>query len=173
MIVGFSLPKGLPCPPEHLVRFTSGGTFERAEQTRRGNFGQQKRVDVIGHNHPSPEFVVANFEAAAERVYNNTGNILATQVQGAKSGSIKVAIHPDKCLSRPESRRRIPIMWQAAVQTPGHEKPLALQIDVWEAATGFGHIREVGFEEGSSLKQACDGMSAVAAGTSACATCHE
>src|ERR1019366_6486758 len=56
------------------------------------------------------------------------------------SGCLQVTIHPDKRLSGSESGRRILTLRQAAVQMPGYEDPLAFQIDVRAAATGFGHI---------------------------------
>ena len=166
VIVGFGLPKGLPCAAQYLVSFTCGGTFEPSEQTR----WQQKRMDMVWHHHPSPQVMVAKFDAASQRVYDNAGNVLPAQVHWAKSGCIQVTIHPDKRLSGSESRRRIPIPRQAAVEMPGYEEPLAFQIDVREAATSLRHIGKWLRSEESLLKQVCDGKSAVAAGTSACAT---
>ena len=139
VIVGFGLPKGLPCATQHLVSFTRGGTFEPAEQTLWRDLGQQKHVDVVGHNHPSPQVVVAKLDATSQGVYDNAGDVLPAQVHRADSGCIQVTIHPDKRFAGPESGRRIPTARQAAVQMPGYEEPLAFQIDVWEAATVFGH----------------------------------
>src|ERR1017187_5243762 len=67
------------------------------------------------------------------------------------SGCLQVTIHPDKRLSGSESGRRILTLRQAAVQMPGYEDPLAFQIDVRAAATGFGHKRKKWLQTGEDL----------------------
>ncbi len=163
------MPKGFPGVTEHEVGFTRGAPFETAKQTRRRNLGQQECVDMVGHNRPSAQVVVAKFDATLQGVYDNAGNVLPAQVHWAKPSCIQVAIHPDKSLSGSESGGRISIMWQAAFQMPSYEEPFGFGVDVRKAATGFGHIGKFSIEE-VLFGKFCDGRSAVAAGRSACAT---
>lgn len=142
VIVGFGLPKRLPRPAQHLVGFPSAATFQRAKQSPRLHLWLQKYVDMVGHNHPSSQVVVTKIDAAAERVDDYVGDILPAKVQGASPGGIQVTIHPDKGLSGSQSGRRISTLWQAALQMPGYEEPLAFQINMRETPAGFGHIGE-------------------------------
>src|ERR1022692_2013445 len=151
VVVRLSLPKGLAGTTEYQVSFTRGAAFQRAKQTLRRNFGPQEYVDMVGHDHPSPQLVVAKLEPALQRIHYNAGYVLPAQVHWADSGCIKVTIHPDKRLSGSESGRRIPTLRQAAVQMPGYEEPFAFRIDVREAATGFGHKRKKWFQTGEDL----------------------
>jgi len=139
VIVGFGLPKRLPGPSQDQVSLTRRATLERTKQMRRRNLRQQQRVDMVAHNHPSAQIVVANFDAALQGAHHNSSNILPAQVHRTESGGVQVAIHPDKRLPNSDSRRRISIVWQAAIQVPGYEQPLAFRVDVRQATAGFGH----------------------------------
>ena len=142
VIVGFSLPKRLTGAAQEQVCLPRGGPFHPAEQAPRRYFRQQEDMDVVGHDHPCPQVIVAELDAPVQRVHNNARDIFPSQMHWAKSGCIQVTIHPHERLPGSQSRRRVEVGRKAVVQVPGDEEPFAFGVDVGKAAMGFGHRRE-------------------------------
>ena len=57
MVVGLVLPEHLPRPAQYKVGLTGSGTFQPAGNYRQRCLGPQQHMHVIGHDHPSSEFV--------------------------------------------------------------------------------------------------------------------
>jgi len=140
VIVGLSLPKGIAGSVKKLVRLTSGHAFQRAQHSGDRDFGPKQNMDMVGHENPGTQIVVAEFSAAMQALNHDLGDLLVLQIHRPLPGSIQISIHPNESLTRSHlSRRRISRTRQASVQMPGDEQPFSFNVPMRQTASRYTH----------------------------------
>ena len=130
------LPSGVHQPPRPPLR----RPLRRLQQTRRRDQREQKRVDMIGHEHPRSQPIMAQFDSAPQRSDYGLGDSFLAQIQRTVRGGVQAAIHPHKGLAAVHTvRRRIHGVGETAVQMPGQEEPFPLRVVMRKAAARILH----------------------------------
>jgi len=144
MIVRLPLPKWVSGASQKDIGFTCSRALNRPKKFGGADFRQQKNVDMIGHDHPSPKIVVPKLYATLEPCGYYLRNRVLAQVHRTGSRGIEVSVHPDKCLPGISGALRwVHGFVQASKQVPRHEKPLAFRVTMRETPTGQLHTRSV------------------------------
>jgi hypothetical protein len=85
-------------------------------------------MDVIGHNYPCVQLVVAEFDALVKAINYNCCDIRAREVHGPSVVVVQLAVRRDEAAARQRARRRG--RRDAAVETPCYEEGCAFGMDV-------------------------------------------
>jgi hypothetical protein len=140
MIVRFPLPEWLASPVEKPICFAHGSSLQRLEQLRWRCQRQQEYMNVVRHDDEWPKLVLTEFNAPEQRIYDELRDTLLSQERRPRAGRVKVSVNPSERFTRRKLRRRREFSGgQRSVQSPGHEQPTSVGINMWEAALG-GHL---------------------------------
>jgi hypothetical protein len=135
VIVRFPVPEGFPGSPKNFIGFTGSESFQSSKQAWRRNLRQEQYVDMIGHQNPSPQFIVAKFSTAMQGGDYQLRDRFEPQVQRAFLRGIEIAVHPNECLAGGElARRRVSPLGNAAMQMPRSEDPFSFRVKMGQAA---------------------------------------
>jgi hypothetical protein len=127
MIERFVLPESIPSPAQNLVGLPCCRALQPTSNLRQWNLGFQKHVDVIGHDHPSSQYIEAPcLLAVPEGISEQLRNTRILQPERPENGSIHVPVERHESSSRILARRctgptgKIPR--KRTGQTPSHEQ---------------------------------------------------
>ena len=140
MVVRLGLPERRAGASQNLIRLANSHTLQGTQQSRRCDFREDKNMDVVCHQNPRAEIVMAKSHPTIQALNHNLGDLLVLQIRRPLSGSIQIPIHPDKSLTRSHlSRRRESGARQASVQVPRSKQPLSINVLVRQTATRYTH----------------------------------
>ena len=138
MIVRLPLPELLAGPVQQSIGLTRRRSLERFQKLGGQDQRHQEHVNVVGHDYEGPKIVMAKFDSAVQRVYNELGDAGLSQELGVGPRVIEMAVNPSERFSR----SGLGGWWEppggeTSVQCPGDEQPAALGIGVGKAAAGI------------------------------------
>ena len=140
MVVRLGLPERRAGASQNLVRFTSRDALQRAQQSGDADLRPKQNMDVVGHENPRAEIVVAKFHPAMQALNHDPSDLLVLQIHRPRTRCIQIPVHPNKSLTRSHLPRRwVPGARQTPVQVPGNKEPLLVRIPVWQTASRYTH----------------------------------
>jgi hypothetical protein len=151
VVIGLSLPERFARASQQPICLAGSVAFQRLQQPARRDLGTDQQMNVVSHNHPSIQMIVAKSDAALNRSSDQLGDSRLPKIERTVRGSIEIAIYPSKGFAMGDfSRGWIRGARKTSMQAPGEKQRFAWGIAVRKASATVAHEREVWRRGGNS-----------------------
>jgi len=140
VIIALILPKGLTCASQKLVSPFGSRRFERTKEPRRMHQWSNKQVNVIGHDNPRVQRVLAKHRAVVYGIQHQLRSLGLPKEGRTTTHLMQQSVHGNEGLTTPNvSCRKRAIRGKRSVQTKSNEQRLADDVQMRQPALFQNH----------------------------------